>query len=76
VQENAPSVPHKDIHKIMEWIMNDHLERFELISEQERVEGKEGLHETWYVRAKRGHTIPVSCVVCVRSLLLPSLVRM
>jgi len=56
--------------------MNDHLERFELISEQERVEGKEGLHETWYVRAKRGHTIPVSCVVCVRSLLLPSLVRM
>lgn len=68
-------MPHKDIHEIMEWIMNDHLDRFELISEQERVEGKEGLHETWYVRAKRGHTIPVSFVVCVRSLLLPSLVR-
>lgn len=75
MQENAPSVPHKDTQKIMEWVMNDHLQRFELISEQEQVEGKKGLHETWYVRAKRGHTIPVSFVGCVRSSLLSSLVR-
>jgi len=72
---NAPSVPHKNTQTIIEWIMNDHLERFELISEQERVEGKEGLHETWYVRAKRGHTIPVSFAGCVWSSLSPSLAR-
>lgn len=73
--EDAASVPHKDSQKIIDWVRNDHLQRFQLTSELGRVEGKPGLHPSWFIRAKKGHTIPVSLVGCVRSTLLPSLGR-
>ncbi|KAL9713799.1 hypothetical protein Ac2012v2_003410 [Leucoagaricus gongylophorus] len=56
--EDAASVPHKDSQKIIDWVRNDHLQRFQLTSELGRVEGKPGLHPSWFIRAKKGHTIP------------------
>lgn len=51
-------VPPADPDMMLEWVQNDHLRRFETINEAERVEGMEGWHRRWFIRAKHGHSIP------------------
>ncbi len=68
-KRNSQFIPQVEQRQIFEWVKNDHMRRFELVTDVERP-GPD--HPEWnrttYIRARKGHSIPVRqvffCIKC------------
>lgn len=65
-------IPEASPNEIINWVKRDRSRRLEVMAELDRINGGDGWHKTWYIRAREGHTVPVRCAVSPQPLPLTS----